>query len=126
MSAIVDPAFPASKFIELIGLALQDENLKKKVIKQTNAVIVFTLKNKEGKSQSWTLDLKGAGTVSKGEQGKADITLILSDDHFAQLADGKANPQKLFMSGKLKVKGNVMKAASLETVMKQARAQAKL
>jgi putative sterol carrier protein len=35
------------------------------------------------------------------------VTLNLTDANFQQLIDGKANAQKLFMGGKLKVKGNV-------------------
>lgn len=56
--------------------------------------------------------MKETGTVGKGlapEGKKAAVTLILSDKDFGQLVAGKANAQKLFMSGKLKVKGDVMK-----------------
>lgn len=38
------------------------------------------------------------------------VTLSLSDDDFGKLVSGKANAQKLFMSGKLKVKGRMPKA----------------
>lgn len=54
------------------------------------------------------------------------VTLILSDENFGKLTDQKANAQKLFMSGKLKVKGNVMKATKLEPILKKARPSAKL
>lgn len=54
------------------------------------------------------------------------VTLVLSDDNFAKLVAGKANAQKLFMSGKLKVKGNVMKATKLEPILKKAQPKAKL
>ena len=37
------------------------------------------------------------------------MTLSLSDDDFAKLVSGKTQAQRLFMSGKLKVKGDVMK-----------------
>lgn len=54
------------------------------------------------------------------------VTLVLSEDNFGKLIDQKANAQKLFMSGKLKVKGNVMKATKLEPILKKARPQSKL
>lgn len=48
------------------------------------------------------------------------VTLSLSDEDFGKLVSGKANAQKLFMGGKLKVKGDVMKATKLEPVLKKA------
>jgi len=52
--------------------------------------------------------------------------LILSDKDFAGLASGKANAQRLFMSGKLKVKGDVMKATKMEPIFKKVQNGAKL
>lgn len=54
------------------------------------------------------------------------MTLILSDADFQSLATGKGNAQRLFMSGKLKIKGNVMKATKLDPILKQAQSKAKL
>ena len=54
------------------------------------------------------------------------VTLILSDADFGKLMSGKANAQKLFMSGKLKIKGDVMKATKMEPVLKKAQDKAKL
>jgi putative sterol carrier protein len=51
--------------------------------------------------------MKDKGKVTKGPAQKADVVMNLSDDTFAQLADGKLNGQKAFMTGALKVKGNV-------------------
>lgn len=50
------------------------------------------------------------GPVKQGT--KADVTINTSDDTFVDMADGKLNGQKAFMSGKLKVKGNIMLATS--------------
>ena len=54
------------------------------------------------------------------------VNLILSDDQFFKLISGKANAQKLYMSGKLKVKGDVMKATKMEPILKKAQNKAKL
>lgn len=37
------------------------------------------------------------------------VTLSLSDEDFGKLVNGKTQAQRLFMSGKLKIKGDVMK-----------------
>lgn len=54
------------------------------------------------------------------------VTLVLSETDFASLVAGKANAQRLFMGGKLKIKGNVMKATKLDPVLKKAQTKAKL
>jgi putative sterol carrier protein len=54
------------------------------------------------------------------------VNLILSDDQFSKLISRKANAQKLYMSGKLKVKGDVMKATKMEPILKKAQNKAKL
>jgi putative sterol carrier protein len=54
------------------------------------------------------------------------VTLVLSDDDFASLVAGKANAQRLFMGGKLKIKGNIMKATKLDPILKKSQTKAKL
>lgn len=123
-----DPEFPSSAAFDLMHQGItSDEERKKKYLKQANAVVQFDIKNSAGKVQSWYLEAKKTGEVGKGKSPtKPDVTLIVSDADFQNLIDGKANAQKLFMSGKLKVKGNVMKATSLEPILKAARTEAKL
>ncbi|KAI9705970.1 MAG: hypothetical protein M1836_005376 [Candelina mexicana] len=123
-------AFPSSTAFDLINSSLSsDEAERKDAVKKGNAIFAFTLKNKEGLSESWYIDLKEQGVVGKGtgpDGKKTDVTLLLSEDDFGKLVSGKANAQKLFMSGKLKVKGDVMKATKMEPVLKKAQTSAKL
>ncbi|KAF5528755.1 fatty acid-binding protein, partial [Fusarium phyllophilum] len=86
----------------------------------------FTLKNASGDEASWHIDLKETGKVGTGTGAKPDVTLILSEENFGKLVAGKANAQRLFMGGKLKIKGNVMKATKLDPVLKKAQDKAKL
>ena len=63
--------------------------------------------------------MKKTGTVYQGEaKPKPDATLLLSDDTFAALAEGKLDGQKAFLTGKLKTKGNMMLATKLDGVLK--------
>ena len=54
------------------------------------------------------------------------VTLSLSDEDFGKMTAGKAQAQRLFMSGKLKIKGDIMKATKMEPIMKKAQTNAKL
>lgn len=54
------------------------------------------------------------------------VILSLSDEDFGNLVSGKKKAQNLFMSGKLKIKGDVMKATKAEPVLKKAQTNAKL
>lgn len=102
---------------DLIAASLTSEPAKKDAIKKGNAIFAFTLTNAAKASESWYIDLKKTGAVGKGlapEGAKPDVVLSLSDEDFQKLVDGKAAAQKLFMGGKLKVKGDVMKATKAE------------
>src|SRR5262249_11790624 len=73
-------------------------------------VFQFKLKAPEA---AWVVDLKsGKGSVSQGTQA-ADVTLELSDEDFLAMTTGAADPQKLFLGGKLKISGNIMASQKL-------------
>ncbi|KAF2751188.1 putative fatty acid-binding protein [Sporormia fimetaria CBS 119925] len=128
--SLKNPDFPSSAAFDAISTSLQSSPAdRKSAIKSGNAIFSFELKN-AGKVAHYHIDLKETGTVGKGaapEGKKPNVTLVLSDKDFADLVAGKANAQKLFMSGKLKVKGDVMKATKMEPILKKAQgAKAKL
>jgi (3R)-3-hydroxyacyl-CoA dehydrogenase / 3a,7a,12a-trihydroxy-5b-cholest-24-enoyl-CoA hydratase / enoyl-CoA hydratase 2 len=79
-----------------------------------------------GPDSQWTLDLKnGTGSVSQGAQGKADCTLEISDADWVAMATGKADSQKLYFGGKLKITGNVLASQKLEFLKKIDRSKVK-
>ncbi|KAI1351000.1 SCP2 sterol-binding domain-containing protein [Xylaria sp. FL0043] len=122
-----NPKFPASAAFDAIHNALNSSDAERKdAIKQGNGVFAFTLKNKAGETESWHIDLKEKGVVGNGTGTKPNVTLSLSDEDFGKLVAGDANAQRLFMSGKLKIKGDVMKATKLDPIMKKAQTKAKL
>ena len=63
----------------------------------------------------WTIDLEGGGpgSVHEGESKPAKCKLEMSDIDFMAMATGKADPMKLFSTGKLKISGDVMASQKL-------------
>lgn len=52
--------------------------------------------------------------------------MTLKDEDFGKLISGKSNAQNLFLTGKLKIRGDVMKATKMEPILKKAQNKAKL
>jgi 3-hydroxyacyl-CoA dehydrogenase/3a,7a,12a-trihydroxy-5b-cholest-24-enoyl-CoA hydratase len=80
------------------------------LVGQVATVYQFNLK---GPDSSWVVDLKnGKGVVTPGT-GANDCSLELSDADFLDMTSGKADAQKLYFSGILKIGGNVMASQKL-------------
>ena len=78
----------------------------------------------EGMTNSYLFDIEGAGTwkvdvkdgqvsVSEGD-GDADATISASEDTFEKIASREMNATTAYMSGKLKVKGDLGAAMKLQ------------
>ena len=63
---------------------------------------------------AWMVDVDN-GHVSVSENGDdADCTISASSDTFMKIARGEQNPTAAYMSGKLKVKGDMGQAMKLQ------------
>ena len=94
-----------------IGAAFEaDASLAKKI----GGVLCFSLTGGSG-NVDWVVDGK-AGKVSKGAGGKADCTITISQSDFAAMVNGKLNGMSAFMSGKMKIKGNMALAQKFQTL----------
>ncbi|XP_073201753.1 hydroxysteroid dehydrogenase-like protein 2 isoform X3 [Lepidochelys kempii] len=70
---------------------------------------------------TWYIDLKNkAGSAGIGEPPvKVDVVMSMSSNDFVKMFSGKLKPTMAFMSGKLKIKGNMALAMKLEKMMTQ-------
>src|SRR6266508_3109599 len=77
-----------------------------------------------GMTNSYLFDIEGAGmwkvdvddgqvTVTEGE-AEADVVISTSDETFEKIASGDQNPTSAYMTGKLKVKGDMGAAMKLQ------------
>lgn len=117
--AAEDAAAPASAesqsrlvFLGIKAYVAEHPELADKI----KTVFLFKLADPDS---AWTLDLKNEkGAVHAGEVGKADCTLEISDSDFLDMTSGKADAQKLYFGGKLKISGDVMASQKLTFLQK--------
>lgn len=92
-------------------------------VKQIGGIYLFVLSGDH--SGCWLLDLKnGAGLVAKcSEDTAADVTFKMDSGNMVSMFSGKLSPTSAFMTGKLKITGNMALAMKLETLMGQMRSK---
>lgn len=91
--------------------------LSEELVGKTQAIYQF---NVEGAEKGiWFLDLKtGAGKCGKGTPPSSpDATLTMTSDNFNAMFAGKLQAPAAFMSGKLKINGDLQKAMKLSKLM---------
>ena len=78
-----------------------------------------------GMTNTYVFDIDGAGQwtvavddgkvdVSEGTSADADCTITTSEENFVKIVDGEQNPTSAYMTGKLKVKGDMGAALKLQ------------
>ena len=87
------------------------------LVKSMNGIYAFNIS--DANPQEWYLDLKnGNGDLASGKfNGTANCTLSMKSDVFVSMVNGKIKPTAAFMSGKLKIKGDMGLAMKLEKLM---------
>jgi putative sterol carrier protein len=65
-------------------------------------------------SGSWLVDVDDGKVTVTEDGGDADCTISTSSETFLKIANGEQNPTAAYMSGKLKVKGDMGQAMKLQ------------
>lgn len=119
--SVAAPGFQASAFLNTCTNVWRKKWLGKLVLVPLKLLLLWPLRTRKTKKKPglWISKIKVHWKkVTGGPIPKGDVQIALKDADFMKMANGKANGQKLFMSGKLKVKGNLMKATSIESLFK--------
>ena len=93
-------------------------NLNPDAAKGMNATIQFNLSGDNG--GQWYVAIKdGKADVSKGTAPSANMTLSMSAQDYVDMTMGKLNGQMAFMSGKLKISGDMGLAMKMQSLFKR-------
>ncbi|CAH1116038.1 unnamed protein product [Phaedon cochleariae] len=100
-----------------------ESSISPDTVSKTQAIFAFNVTGDE--AGKWFVDLKnGSGSCGKGEPTqKADATLTMDSKNFFSMFSGKLKPTTAYMSGKLKIEGNLQKALKLEKLMSSLKAK---
>ncbi len=81
-----------------------------------NATVVFDLSGDNG--GKWTLKVAdGAANVTDGADPGASATIKMTDADYVAMTSGSLNPMMAFMSGKIKVEGDLNTVMKLQSIM---------
>ncbi|MGI8609846.1 MAG: SCP2 sterol-binding domain-containing protein [Candidatus Dormibacteria bacterium] len=79
-----------------------------------SAVIQYDVNTPDGAQAYQVVVAGGTCTARKGADKEPTVTLVLSLPDFLRLISGKLNGVQAFMSGKLKIRGDMMLAQSMQ------------
>lgn len=111
--------FQSEEYFAAANEALQnDEDVAKAAKGHTVALQVTTTDFPGvGSKKSFIQINKGAISVGSGEIEDPDLNITQPYDVAVLLDKGELNPQVAFMEGKIKLKGNLMKAMALQKLL---------
>ena len=80
-----------------------------------NVVYMFDITGDGG--GQWCAKISDAGgEVTEGADENANITLTATDENWLQIVSGQLNGQTAFLTGKLKIKGDMSLAMKLQSI----------
>jgi hypothetical protein len=89
---------------------------KPDVVAKINAVYQFNISGPGG--GAWSVDCTApGGAISEGTSASARCTVAMTDADLVNVVNGKLNPQMAFMSGKLKIQGDMGLAMKLQQIL---------
>ena len=102
---------------EIFGTKIPERLASKPdVAKQINSSYQFDLTGDGG--GSWVVDLTQASDhVKEGTLENPGVTITMAAEDFVGIVSGKLNPQMAFMTGKLKLKGDMSLALKLQQIL---------
>lgn len=103
---------PKEIFAEMSASFQADPNK----VEGVNAVYQFKITGDDG--GDWYADTTGdAPNIGEGDHDNPNVTITCSDQDFVDIKSGKLNGQMAFMTGKLKIAGDMGLAMKLQKIL---------
>ncbi len=112
MREFVEPSI--HDVFQMIDAALKHEAEK---TEGKEGIYQFQLSRENGNVTYQMIIDEDGPRVVEGEEKVPHVTIIMKEDNFRKLVEGSLNPTAAFMSGKLKIKGNMGLALKLQSVL---------
>jgi putative sterol carrier protein len=94
------------------------QNFNADAAKGMNSVIQFNLSGDGG--GTWHVTIKdGACSVTEGAHASPNMTMTMAASDYVDMINGKLNGQMAFMSGKLKIAGDMGLAMKMQSLFKR-------
>ena len=94
------------------------KNLNADAAKGMSSTIQFNLSGDDG--GQWYVAIKdGKAEVAKGTASSPNMTLSMTAQDYVDMINGKLNGQMAFMSGKLKISGDMGLAMKMQSLFKR-------
>jgi putative sterol carrier protein len=90
------------------------ETLESRVDQAKSAGLTATYRFEIDGAGTWVVDVDNGKVAVSEDGGDADATISTSSETFMKIANGEQNPTAAYMSGKLKVKGDMGQAMKLQ------------
>ena len=94
--------------------------LNESAAKGMNSVIQFKLSGEGDNAGNYYAEIKdGKCNVVAGEHASPNMTMTMAGTDYVDMTTGKLNGQMAFMSGKLKISGDMGLAMKMQTLFKR-------
>jgi putative sterol carrier protein len=98
-------------------MVLENAKNQLETLSKIHAICQFDISGQNG--GQWYLNLtKPGGQVVRGTSPNASCTISMSDEDFVAFFNGSLSSQKAFITGKLKIKGDMGSASALRDILK--------
>jgi putative sterol carrier protein len=104
---------PKEVFTDKLPGQLKD---KGDAVTKVNAIYQFDITGDDG-GKWWVDTTKSGGEVGDGDKADAKCTITMASKDFMDMVEGRLNGQMAFMTGKLKIKGDMSLAMKLGSVL---------